>query len=99
MMLQSKYCNIFIASSWDESFYIYRFIEFPPFMPPNKPLPMEDRPHLQKGESTLPMDHPCLIEFFRLLTDFVCLLTCEVCLSLWKIAPYSVILLLPLFST
>jgi hypothetical protein len=55
-------------------------IEFPPFMPPNKPLPMEDRPHLQKGESTLPMDHPCLIEFFRLLTDFVCLLTYEVCL-------------------
>jgi hypothetical protein len=34
---------------------------------------------------------------FRLLTDFVCLLTCEFCLSLWKIARCSVILLLPLF--
>ena len=33
---------------------------------------------------------------FRLLTDFVCLLTYEFCLSLWKIARYSVILLLPL---
>jgi hypothetical protein len=31
---------------------------------------------------------------FRLLTDFVCLLTCEFCLSLWKIARCSVILLL-----
>jgi hypothetical protein len=35
---------------------------------------------------------------FRLLTDFVCLLTCEFCLSLWKIARCSVILLLPLFK-
>jgi hypothetical protein len=34
---------------------------------------------------------------FRLLTDFVCLLTYEFCLSLWKIARCSVILLLPLF--
>jgi len=32
-----------------------------------------------------------------LLTDFVCLLTYEFCLSLWKIARCSVILLLPLF--
>jgi hypothetical protein len=36
---------------------------------------------------------------FRLLTDFVCLLTCEFCLSLWKIARCSVILLLPLFNS
>ena len=35
---------------------------------------------------------------FRLLTDFVCLLTYEFCLSLWKIARCSVILLLPLFG-
>jgi hypothetical protein len=35
---------------------------------------------------------------FRLLTDFVCLLTYEFCLSLWKIARCSVILLLPLFD-
>jgi len=34
---------------------------------------------------------------FRLLTDFACLLTYEFCLSLWKIARCSVILLLPLF--
>jgi hypothetical protein len=34
---------------------------------------------------------------FRLLTDFFCLLTYEFCLSLWKIARCSVILLLPLF--
>ena len=34
---------------------------------------------------------------FRLLTDFVSLLTYELCLSLWKIARCSVILLLPLF--
>jgi hypothetical protein len=34
---------------------------------------------------------------FRLLTDFVCLLTYEFCLSLWKISRCSVILLLPLF--
>ena len=34
---------------------------------------------------------------FRLLTDFVCLLIYEFCLSLWKIARCSVILLLPLF--
>ena len=34
---------------------------------------------------------------FRLLTDFVCLLNYELCLSLWKIARCSVILLLPLF--
>ena len=34
---------------------------------------------------------------FRLLTDFICLLTYEFCLSLWKIARCSVILLLPLF--
>ena len=33
---------------------------------------------------------------FRLLTDFVCLLIYEFCLSLWKIARCSVILLLPL---
>ena len=33
---------------------------------------------------------------FRLLTDFVCLLTYEICLSLWKIARCSVILLLSL---
>jgi len=32
------------------------------------------------------------------LTDFVCLLTYEFCLSLWKIARCSVILLLPLFN-
>ena len=36
---------------------------------------------------------------FRLLTDFFCLLTYEFCLSLWKIARCSVILLLPLFTT
>jgi hypothetical protein len=36
---------------------------------------------------------------FRLLTDFVCLLTCEFCLSLWKIAKGSVILLLPLYTS
>ena len=35
---------------------------------------------------------------FRLLTDFVYLLTYEFCLSLWKIAWSSVILLLPLFA-
>ena len=34
---------------------------------------------------------------FRLLTDFICLLIYEFCLSLWKIARCSVILLLPLF--
>jgi hypothetical protein len=34
---------------------------------------------------------------FRLLADFVCLLTYEFCLSLWKIARCSVILLLTLF--
>jgi hypothetical protein len=34
---------------------------------------------------------------FRLLTDFVCLYNYEFCLSLWKIARCSVILLLPLF--
>ena len=34
---------------------------------------------------------------FRLLTNFVCLLTYEFCISLWKIARCSVILLLPLF--
>ena len=34
---------------------------------------------------------------FRLLTDFVCLYTCEFWLSLWKIVRSSVILLLPLF--
>jgi hypothetical protein len=34
-----------------------------------------------------------------LLNDFVCLLTYEFCLSLWKIARCSVILLLPLFAT
>jgi len=33
---------------------------------------------------------------FRLLTDFVCLLTYEFCFFLWKIARCSVILLLPL---
>jgi hypothetical protein len=33
---------------------------------------------------------------FRLLTDCVCLLIYELCLSLWKIARCSVILLLPL---
>ena len=36
------------------------------------------------------------IRIFRLLTDFVCLLTYEFCLSLWKVARCSVILLLPL---
>jgi hypothetical protein len=36
---------------------------------------------------------------FRLLTDFVCLLIYEFCLSLWKIARCSVMLLLPLFLT
>ena len=35
---------------------------------------------------------------FRLLTDFVCLLTYEFCLSFWNIARCSVILLLPLFK-
>jgi hypothetical protein len=35
---------------------------------------------------------------FRLLTDFVCLLTYDFCLFLWKIARCSVILLLPLFA-
>jgi len=35
---------------------------------------------------------------FRLLTDCVCLLINEFCLSLWKIARCSVILLLPLFK-
>jgi hypothetical protein len=34
---------------------------------------------------------------FRLVTDFVCLLTYELCLSIWKVARCSVILLLPLF--
>jgi hypothetical protein len=33
---------------------------------------------------------------FRLLADFVCLLTYEFCLFFWKIAQCSVILLLPL---
>jgi hypothetical protein len=37
-----------------------------------------------------------VFQVFRLLTDFVCLLTYEFCLSLWKIARCSVILLLPL---
>jgi hypothetical protein len=36
---------------------------------------------------------------FQLLTDFVCLLTYEFCLSLWKISRCSVILLLPLCSS
>jgi hypothetical protein len=36
---------------------------------------------------------------FRLLTDFVCLYTYEICLSLWKIARCSVILLFPLFPS
>ena len=40
----------------------------------------------------------CGFPSFRLLTDFVCLLTYEFCLSLWKIARCSVILLLPLFA-
>ena len=48
----------------------------------------------------------CLYQFraiavfpvFRLLTDFVCLLTYELCLSLWKIARCSVIVLLTLFT-
>jgi len=35
---------------------------------------------------------------FRLVIDFVCLLTYEFCLSLWKISRCSVILLLPLFG-
>jgi hypothetical protein len=35
---------------------------------------------------------------FRLLTDFVSLLTYEFCLSLWKIARCSIILLLPYFT-
>ena len=35
---------------------------------------------------------------FRLLTYFVCLLTYEFCLSPWKIARCSVILLLPLWA-
>ena len=35
---------------------------------------------------------------FRLLTDFVCLLTYEFCLFLWKIARCWVILLLPLIA-
>ena len=35
---------------------------------------------------------------FRLLTDFVCLLTYEFWLSLWKIVRCSVILLLPLLN-
>jgi hypothetical protein len=35
---------------------------------------------------------------FPLLTDFVCLLTYEFCLFLWKIARCSVILLLPLIA-
>ena len=39
-----------------------------------------------------------IFSVFRLLTDFVCLLTYEFCLSLWKIARCSVILLLPLFT-
>ena len=46
----------------------------------------------------LPSQSHCGFPSFpRLLTDFVCLLTYELCLSLWKIARCSVILLLPLF--
>ena len=40
-------------------------------------------------------DH-CVFPVFRLLNDFFCLLTYEFCLSIWKIARCSVILLLPL---
>ena len=41
---------------------------------------------------------PCVFPVFRLLNDFFCLLTYEFCLSIWKIARCSVILLLPLFT-
>jgi hypothetical protein len=40
-----------------------------------------------------------MIKFVSDHFNFVCLLTYEFCLSLWKIARCSVILLLPLFST
>ena len=46
----------------------------------------------------VPSQGHCGFPVFRLLTDFVCLLTDEVCLTLWKIAQCSVILLLPLFA-
>ena len=42
---------------------------------------------------------PLRFPTFRLLTDFVCLLTYEYCLFLWNIAWSPVILLLPLFGT
>ena len=38
-----------------------------------------------------------VLTVFRLLTDCVCLLAYKFCLSLWKIARCSVLLLLPLF--
>ena len=44
------------------------------------------------------VDHILKRSVLRLLADFVCLLTYEFCLSLWKIARCSVILLLPLFG-
>ena len=49
-------------------------------------------------EMPVPSQGHCGFPVFRLSTDFVCLLTYEFCLSLGKIARYSVILLLPLFS-
>ena len=47
-------------------------------------------------EMPVPSKGHCVFPSFRLLTDLVCLLTYEFCLSLWKIARCSVILLLPL---
>jgi hypothetical protein len=54
--------------------------------------------------STISLEMPvssqghCVFPVFRLLTDFVCLLTYDFCLSFWNIARCSVILLLPLFK-
>jgi len=47
-------------------------------------------------EMPVPGQAIAVFPVFPLLTDFVCLLTYEFCLSLWKIARCSVILLLPL---
>jgi hypothetical protein len=49
-------------------------------------------------EMPVPSQGHCGFPVFRLLTDFVCLLTYEFWLSLWKIVRCSVILLLPLLN-
>ena len=47
-------------------------------------------------QPTISLEMP--VPVFRLLTDFVCLLTYEFSFSLWKIAQCTVILFLPLFT-